>query len=257
MPGTTIDADLKGKKVFFLYPPSVIQEQMVSEIIKNEYEVYLINDHTKALRLLQKYPSSILFVNIDTHQKEVDWESYIKALQNDKTTQDVRVGILTYNNDKNLAEKYLMELMVPCGFIKLTLGLKDSTDIILKALEANEAKGRRKYVRTQCFPNSAAHFNVIITGDTHTGNVHDISSVGMSCQFDKWVSLKAHSLLESIQLRLKGTLCMVNGIVMGTRNEQGNVLYVIMFDPKLHPDTRSKIRNFIYLTAQAQIDTEA
>ncbi len=49
-----------GKKVIFLYPQSVIQEKLVTEIMKNEYEVYLLHDHEKNLRLIKKYNNSIL-----------------------------------------------------------------------------------------------------------------------------------------------------------------------------------------------------
>lgn len=251
------DQNLLGKKVFFLNPPSVIQDEMISDILKNEYEVYLVRDPIKTVRLMHKYPDSILFVNIDFNSKEVDWEIWIKAMMDDPATKDVRIGILTYNKDQALAEKYLMDLMVPCGFIKLTLGLKESTDILLKALEANEAKGRRKYVRVMVPETTPAPFNVVAQGNTQTGRIVDISSVGMACLFDKFVNLKAHSVLESVQLRLKGSLCMINGIVMGTRNDHGQISYIIMFDPKMTADTRAKIRSFIFSTQQAIMDSES
>lgn len=250
------DESLLGKKVFFLNPPSVIQDEMISDILKNEYEVYMVRDANRTVRLMNKYPDSILFVNIDHNVKETNWEVWIRALMDDPATKNVRVGILTYNKDQALAEKYLMDMMVPCGFIKLTLGLAESTEILLKALEANEAKGRRKFVRALIPDNTPAPFNVVIQGQTHTGKVIDISAVGMACLFDKYVNLKAHSVLESMQLRLKGSLCMVNGIVMGTRNEHGQLVYIIMFDPKMHADTRSKIRTFIFSTQQAIMDSE-
>ena len=34
-----------GKKVFFLYPPSVVTDELVWEVVRNEYEVYLLKDH--------------------------------------------------------------------------------------------------------------------------------------------------------------------------------------------------------------------
>ena len=68
-----------GKKVFFLYPHSVIQNEMVIELIRNEYEIYLLFDHMKTVRLLEKYNDSILFINIDEGLMENEWEKYIKA----------------------------------------------------------------------------------------------------------------------------------------------------------------------------------
>ena len=34
-------------------------------------------------------------------------------------TKSVRIGILTYNEDRILAEKYLLTIGVPCGFVVL------------------------------------------------------------------------------------------------------------------------------------------
>ena len=64
-------------------------------------------------------------------------------------TGSVQIGILSYNEDRELAEKYLMDIGVQCGFIKLKLGLQESIAIILKTLEATEARGNRKYVRAK------------------------------------------------------------------------------------------------------------
>ena len=33
-----------GKKVFFLYPPSVIRDEMIGRLLDQEYEVYMLKD---------------------------------------------------------------------------------------------------------------------------------------------------------------------------------------------------------------------
>ncbi len=138
--------EIMGRKVFFLYPHSVIQNDMFRILIKNEYEVYSIDDHIKMKELSIRFPESILFINIDDKLNENEWESYIKDILSD-TQKISRIGILTYNKDQNLAKKYLMEMMVPCGFICLSLSLEQSAATILKTLMVNEAKGRRKFLR--------------------------------------------------------------------------------------------------------------
>lgn len=246
---------MEGKKVFFLYPNSVIQTDMVSELIKNEYEIYLVKDHNKALSLFKKYPDSVVFINIDEGMKEPEWEEYIQTLQNDPDMDQLRIGILTYNNDADLAQKYLMDLMVSAGFVKLSLGLKESTGIVLKVLEANEARGRRKYLRVKCGDkNSTLNFKSF--DKMFVGTVMDISSVGMACTFDPDPGLAAHAMAESIQLKLKGTLCLVSGIVMGTRKDGEQTTYVLLFDPKTGPDIKTKIRNFMQWSLQSHIEAE-
>jgi hypothetical protein len=244
-----------GKRIFFLYPNSVLQTEMVSQLIRAEYEIYLLKDHEKARLIFKKYPDSVVFMNIDDGMKESQWEQYIRELQNDPELRELRIGILTYNNDAELARMYLMDLMVSAGFVKLSLGLKESTEIVLKVLEANEAHGRRKYLRIIC-GNRHATLNFQEGNRAYTGTVMDISSVGMACTFEPDPQFSAHAKAESIQLKLKGSLCLVSGIVMGTRREGELFTYVLLFDPKTGQDIKNKIRTFIQWSLQSYIEKE-
>ena len=240
-----------GKKVFFLNPHSVIQDEMVNLLFKNEYEVYLIKDHKKCLRILDKNPDSILFVNIDDELNDTQWEEYIRSIMRTPATSNVRIGILTYNDSQELKKKYLMDIGLPCGYIRLKLGLSESTKIILKTLDANEAKGTRKYVRAKCMNN--ATFNVKFNGSIREGDIKDISTAGMACTMTKNVEIPVRSLLKGIQLNLKGALCLLNGFVAGIRREDQWV-YVIMFTPDMSTQNKEKIRHYIQRNLQQEID---
>lgn len=247
---------IDGRKVFFLYPPSVVHDELLWEVVRNEYEVYLVKDHKRCRALLARYPDSILFVNIDAELKEEDWERYIRELTESERFADVRIGILSYNANEELARKYLMEIGVSAGFIKLSLGLQESTNIILRALEANEARGRRKYVRVKTDDAAApARFNVKVDGEIKTGIIRDISSVGMACMFDEFVRLPERSYLRDMQLKLKGGLTTVSGVVSGVRQGEHTV-YVVMFDPRSNPDARNRIRRFVHRHKQQHIEKE-
>jgi hypothetical protein len=250
-----IPKDFLGKKVFFLYPQSVIQKELVVLLIQNEYEVYLLHDHRKALGVLKRYNDSIIFINIDEALKEAEWETYIKGIMSNEDTKNVRIGIISYNTDKALAGKYLMDLMVQCGFIRLTLGIKESAAIILKALDANEAKGRRKYIRAKCTDLTVNSFNIRMGINTYKGRIRDISSVGMACVFDEHASFELKTPLNDIQLNLKGLICSISGVVAGIRTENEPV-YLIMFDHKITEATQLKISNFIFKCLQETLAKE-
>lgn len=47
--------DALGKKVFFVYPHSVIQNELIQDLIDREYEVYFINDHNKIQSICEYY----------------------------------------------------------------------------------------------------------------------------------------------------------------------------------------------------------
>lgn len=250
-PGTA----MIGKKVFFIYPNSVIQVEMVAELIKDEYEIYLIKDYLKALTLFRRYSNSVVFINIDEGQSEPQWEEYVQTIKNDPDLEAIQIGIMTYNDDPALAQKYLMDIMVSGGFIKLSLGLKESTAIVRKVLEANEARGRRRFLRVKCGDKHST-LNFQRGSETLTGTIMDISSAGMACTFEPEPRMVHNTEVESIQIKLKGTLGLVSGIVMGTRQEGENLVYIILFTNKTNPQVKEKIRGFMQWALQHQVETE-
>ena len=244
--------NFEAKKVFFLYPHSVIQQELVEQLISNEYEVYLIRDHKRLRKILHDFHNPIVFINVDENLEKEEWKEYVSEIIKAEDN-NAQIGILTYNEDQRLAQYYLMELMVPCGFIKLKLGLQQSKAIILKTLEANEAKGRRRYLRIVCWDMPSTEFNVKIEGVIYNGKIKDISSVGMAIIFNENIVLKKHTLVSDIQLKLKGKIARVSGPVLGTRIVPEGTVHVIIFDRKTDFNTRDRIHNFVYEALQEQI----
>jgi hypothetical protein len=240
-----------GKKVFFLYPHSVMQQEMLDILINNEYEVYLINDHKKMLKVTSLFPDSILFINIDNVITVGEWITYIKSIMSDNNTK-IQIGIVTYNNNPELAKKFLMEIMVPCGFIVLNLGLEKSIPILLKILDANEAKGRRKYIRALSAENDNTKFNVNIGTQLYTGKILDISIAGMAAVFDKTVEIEIKTRLNDIQLVLKGIICRVSGVIAGSR-KGAESFYVILFEFS-DDRAKSRIHSYIHKCLQDSMD---
>lgn len=237
--------EITGRKVFFLYPHSVIQGDLVDTLLANEYEIYFLKDHRTAPGTFSKYPGSICFINLDEGLPEPEWQKFILSARENPDTKDTLFGILSYTNDKDLAKKYLLEISIPCGFVHLKQGIKEGTDIILKVLEANEAKGRRKYVRAQCAEDPLAVLNLVSGTKMYSGSIMDISSVGLACTFDADPGLIKNTLLSDIQLKLRGTVIKVGGIVLGLR-ENGQKIYVILFHPQTAENIRVKIRKYIH-----------
>ena len=244
---------LNGKKVFFLYPQSVIQEELISVLLRNEYEVYFLNDHLKANRIFKRFSNSICFSNIDNGLKEPEWEDFIGKIRADPEIKGIQIGILSYNNDVKLMQKYLMDIGVECGFVQLKLGIKQSTNIILKVLEASEAKGRRKFVRANCENDSRAVLNFSHKDSFFEGKIIDISSVGLACEFNQTISIDNKTILHKIQLNLRGSLIQVDGIILSRRFDNKRIL-VIVFNPRPKENELDKIHIFIHKTLQKNID---
>ena len=245
--------EASGKKIFLLYPHSVIRDDMLDVLIMAGYETYTLLDQVKAKKLLVKFPGSIMFINIDDGMKEPEWETYIREIQQNPVTKDSRLGIMSYNQDQELMQKYLMDLAIPCGYIQLKLGVKESTKIIMSALEANEARGRRKYIRADCEDDISSTLNYKENSEVYHGNILDISSAGIAAKFDKLTALPNNSLLRSVQLKLRGGLVMADMILMGQRHDDKRV-YILLFDNKLSADYKLVIHHYIKQCLQKYID---
>ena len=237
-----------GRKVFLLYPHSVVSDALLEVLLKNGYEVYVLDDHKKTHKILKVFNDSILFINIDGKLSERRWGKYIKRIMKDPATKDVRIGVMSYNANRTMINRYLFDPGLPCGFIVLKGEIGKSTDIVLKTLAANEAKGRRRFLRVEN-PNQA-FVNVLIDNSIFVGRIEQISMAGMACYFQDELPVEEGDHLEDVQLLLRGIMRRVPGTVekMYTRNQ-----IVVQFNIEMEQPTEDAIRDFIHYSLQQEI----
>ncbi len=241
-----------GKKIFFLYPPPVLTE-VVEELARMEFEVYLAREHERLRRALASFPSSIVFMAIDERLDEAEWEAYARALRSELPA--VGLGVVTLNDDAKKRELYLMELQVPCGFIVLKLGSSKTAEILGKTLEANEARGRRKFVRATCGPG-AGQCNVEHDGTTLRAELTDLSSAGMALRFEGEPSLRVGSVLKGVAISVKGQRLIADAVVVARRDgPEGLPVHVVMFAPaSLDESRRDKLKILVFKLNQSAMD---
>jgi hypothetical protein len=256
MNGANSPSDLLGKKIFFLYPSAVIQNEVAAELIQQEYEVYTVRDHAALRKILKRYPDSIVFADIDEGMSEKDWEAWIRGVLSDAEISRVGIGILSVNNDEVLQRKYINSVKVQCGYTVLKSDLKNSIHQVLEILKAVDAKGRRKYLRATTEQENLTTINLPLNGTFVNGTVKDISVVGLSCAFAEDPGLTKNTLFQNIQVKLQTMLLKVEGIVFGSRMDGASRVYVVLFTKRVDPDTRTKIRKYIQQNLQAKMDAE-
>lgn len=246
--------NMLGRKVFFLYPQALMQNQIIPELSQDEFEVYCIKDEAKLKRLLKKYPDSIVFANVSEGMKEAEWETWIKSVITDNALTAVDIGVIAAAEDAKIREKYTGQLKVTCGCTVLkaepAAAQKQLTDI----LNSVNAKGRRKYVRalTEKEPNITVNFP--INGSFVNGVIKDISAVGFSCTFAEDPKMAKNSLFPDIQIRLHSQLLKAEGIVFGSRDDGTEKTYVIVLTQRTSPEVRVRIRKFIQSFLQSKMD---
>jgi hypothetical protein len=242
----------EGKKIFILYPPSVIRDELLDILVMTGFEAYVLSDHKRALKLLAIFPDSIMYINIDEGQSEQDWITYIKGIATAPYTKDCRLGILSYNPDRNLMKRCLEEMPLLCGYIQFKIGYDASVKNMLTALESNDAKGRRKYIRAGCGDDPSATVNVKGAKGIYYGRIIDISAVGIAARFEKFDVLSTNDKVKEMQLKLRGGLVLTDAVYMGKRNED---VYIFLFDVhRMNPDHANIIHRFIKVTLQKFMD---
>jgi hypothetical protein len=242
-----------GRKVFFLYPHSVIRKDLLRMILRAGYEVYVLHDHHKALTVLATFPGSVMFVNIDVVLSEEEWKSLISKIGQDPGIRDARIGVVTYNLDSRLQKYYVKTLRIPCGFVHLKQDQLASRNIIIRALKVNRAGGIRKHIRAECNTDFHVTFYVKIGGATYNGKVKDISENGMACVFEKSMEMAEKQVLDKIHLNLRGVVCDLPGTVYARKSGEP-VVYIILFGADMENDTREKICAYISANIQHSMD---
>ncbi|MCL2719913.1 MAG: pilus assembly protein PilZ [Treponema sp.] len=245
---------ISGKKIFFLYPTAPIQNQVITELIQQEYEAYIAKDHTRLLRALKNYPDSIIYINIDDKMPEAEWEKWILNIS--KSYPNVKLGVFSASNNEDLKIKYINKLKVSCGFFSLKVDMSKSIENILEILVVLNAKGRRKYLRATAERESNTSMNMPFNGEFINSSVRDISVVGLSCIFEHDPGLRKNQLYKDIQIRLQSLLIKVDAVVFGSRQDMGQLAYVFLFTQRIDPEVRVKIRKYIQNNLQAKMDNE-
>ena len=249
-------SDIVGKKVFFLYPTAVIQNRIISELVQQEFEIYIAKDKDALKRLFRKYPDSVVFVDINEQLTEKEWETWITGIMNAPDTRNVSVGIVTANDDELIKRKYLLSVKVPCGYTVLKFDLDKAIQHIIEVLQAVDAKGRRKFIRATMGKDTNATINLPVNGMFINGQIKDISVVGISCTLEGNPDIVKNTLFKDIQVKLQSSLLKVEGIVFGSRMDGREKVYVLLFTQRIDPDVRTRIRKFIQQNLQSKIDSE-
>ncbi|MCL1812262.1 MAG: PilZ domain-containing protein [Treponema sp.] len=245
-----------GRKIFFIHPSAFTQNEIISELAQQEHEVYIVKDEDKLKRVLKKYPDSFVFASIDETLSSAKWEAWIRSVMGDEATKEVKIGVLSNTSNEESRKLYLNTLNVECGFIPVKLEkprvIKTLSDILI----AGDARGRRKYIRADTRGETMTTINVPNNGAFVTGEIRDISVVGLSCVFAQDPELEKNSLLHDIQIKLQSTLLKAEGIVFGSRMDETDKVYVLVFSQKIDPAVKTKIRTYIQKNLQSKMDAE-
>jgi len=249
-----IQTDLVGKKVFFVFPTAYVQNQVITELVQHEYEVYSSKDPKRLAHALKKYNDSVVFVNIDEGMHEPEWEKWIHTLMS--ALPEINIGVFSSSSDDKFKDKYLDVLKIKCGYYNSKLDMSKTTVKVLEVLDSMNVKGRRKYLRANTEQESVATINMPVSSGFVNGTVRDVSVVGVSCSFEQDIPIHKNELIKDIQIRLQTMLLKAEAVVFGSRTDGHEKVYVLIFTQRIDPDVKIKIRKYIQQNLQHKLDPE-
>jgi len=247
---------LLGKKVFFLHPSTIVQNQVVTALAQEEFEVYIVKNELKLRDKLRKYSDSVVFACINEGLRENEWEDWIRSVTVNQETAGVSIGIIASGLVESTRRKFILQQKISCGYTVLKSDINDVIKQLITILNNRNCKGRRKYMRalTENEPNTTVNFPM--NGTFVNGKLKDISVVGFSCSFEDDPGLVRNSLFGNIQIRLQSQLLKTEGIVFGSRMDEGQKTYVVLFTQRIDPEVRTKIRKYVQSNLQDIMDRE-
>jgi hypothetical protein len=249
------DTGISGKKIFFLYPSALIQNEIAWELLQQEYEVYHVRNHDTLRRVLRRYPDSIVFVNLDDGMPEKSWDAWLQAVAGDPALGGVKTGVLSAQNAEANRQKYAVSARLPGGFTEVNrTDTMKTVKQLYGILQTLDARGRRKYLRAAPENESLTAVNIPHNSEYFKGVIKDISVAGFSCAFDPDPELDKNALCQNIQIKLQSQLLKAEAICFGARQDGRTKIYVFLFTQRIDPDVRIKIRNFVQSALQAKID---
>jgi hypothetical protein len=248
--------EIQGKKIFFLHPSTIVQNEIIAELTQLEYEVYIVKDENALLRVLRKFPCSVVFCSVDEVLDTAGWESLIRKITDNPATKDTVIGAIAVSETGAAKDFYTNTLKLQGGYVTLKPDITRALKYILEFLKLADAKGRRKYIRADTRDDPQAGINLDLDGRYVNGSIRDISVIGLSCVFPPDVLLAKNVLINNIQLKLQSSLLKAEGIVFGSRVDGDETVYVIVFTQKTDPIVLVRIRTYMQKTLQRKMDQE-
>ncbi len=233
---------IKGRKTFFIAPDrTLFPQSYLEEYLTLGYECYFIDTDIflpmkeKVDIILSVFKDSILFFNIDAPIQGASWIEIIHDMQ--VKYPSALFGVLyakrhSQAERQSLEHQYLYTMGIQCGCIQLEYQKRENFQIIEQVLYANQAMGRRKYVRALCSSSCLFSFTLDKQG-TIQDKLTDISISHFSFVVpDGRLQLADYEKVPDIVFTIHGLRFRSDAVLYMTRPVENGILFVFAFQSK-------------------------
>lgn len=247
-----------GRKVFFVDFSELFKANIVPVLLENEIELYVIDSYKNAKNILRLYPDSICFICIDRDLPPENWFNFIMSFEHDPMLSTIFFGIASERNDEDVKNHFLLNATIPAGFISLNINDDALVDNLMRILDLNGAKGKRRFVRADCEDDVLVSADCTIDGARIPLKITDISSAGVSCRTEEKFAgfFKPNMLIRDLSISLRSKKIQVSSIVIHS-SVKGNALTVILlFTKGMSIASQKIVREYVQYCLQKEINDQ-
>lgn len=247
--------NIYGRKVFFLCPSFDFEKIIIERLLTLEYEVYVIHDLLDAKNILIHYPDSICFINIDSSLESLHWLNFIHSFELDPVLSTIFLGILSHNNRNKDRELFLLNTVIPAGFISTAVNHDELTSTLIQILDLNGAKGRRKYIRVDCSQDRFVFTKLVVSNQVYEIKIKDISSVGFSVDvpIDYQNQIKVNLVVRNCTIKIHDKYFTEPAAIIIVKPETEVIHVVFVFLQGMSFANKSIIRTYIQHLLQSKL----
>lgn len=241
------EKSIYGRKVFFIGANATFEAQVVDRLRLMEYEVYAVNDYRKAKPFLRKNADSICFCIAESQLTLKGWHNFIKSFEEENVFQPLDMGVILQPLPEEKLANFTAGLQLDVGVLQHTADTETLFHEIVKAMDAKNAKGMRKYIRANCLAEPQADLLWLKDNRMFKLKIIDISSVGIAAKLSTGQAnaVFINQVLEGVTLNLKSFQIGVDIKISAIKDAGDFLLVVIMFTPTTLPESINKIRTYI------------
>lgn len=252
-----VDISICGRKIFFLFPPPLIKNEVIEILSRAEYEVYCVQDPERMKMLLSHFPESMVYINVDTYMTQAEWLTYVKKLRQTVATEETIFSLLTNSGNEEYKRKLVYDFEAKGGILSVRTDIKATVETILTQLNQYKCHGRRKYIRAYCENDNLAKLNFIFNEQKYDLRIRDISVFG-TCAFfpgSLRIPIKPKQLIKNALLSLRGLNISCDIVVFNINEEEYSSTFVFLFSNFSESSGKDKIRKYVRQNLQAKMDS--
>jgi len=244
-----------NRKIFFLHPQAVIQDELVRGLIADDYEAYLLRNSVSAKMVLREYPDSILIVQVDSGLSEDQWLEYAAELRSTPVFSKLTLCVVSVAGMEAIQKTYLD---TPAGFsYGFSYSGYDFGTIYPRIKEMLiQEKANPPRISIKGTAAEKQKVSVVFTRDQnrYEGRLKDISLSGLTCRLDSLEPLYPSEVpIQAIIITYDSTQFTVSGRIAGNQGDDDSI-HLILFDDYVRSDKKDDIFDLIHACLQAQID---